>query len=76
MKSVTKLINAVGTKLRGCSWSVAQRVREIARAARSKSPAEPGKDKLLKATSRVVGQAKRFAQDITNGVKRWADVVE
>jgi IS5 family transposase len=81
MKSVTKLTGAVGTKLRDRSRSVAQRVREIARAARSKAPPSREKmkqayDKLLKATGRVVGQAKRFAQDITSGVKRCADVVQ
>jgi transposase, IS5 family len=81
MKRVTKLTGAVGTKLRDRSRSVAQRAREIARAARSKAPPSQEKmkqayDKLLKAAGRVVGQAKRFSQEINDGVKRCTDVVE
>src|SRR5262249_25496035 len=34
-----------------------------------------GYRRLLDATSRVVGQAKRFSREIANGVKRAADVV-
>lgn len=81
MKKVTKLTGGVGTNLRDRSRSVAQRVREIARAARSKAPPnqetiKQAYDKLLKATGHVVGQVKRFARDITSGVKRCTDVVE
>lgn len=81
MKRVSELAGAVGTKLRDRSRSVVQRVREIARAARSKAPPSQEKmklayDKLLKATGRVVGQAKRFSQEITSGVKRCTDVVK
>jgi IS5 family transposase len=81
MKRVTKLTGAVGTKLRDRSRSVAQRVREIARAARSKAPPSQEKmkqayDKLLRTAGRVVGQAKRFSQEISDGVKRCTDVVE
>jgi IS5 family transposase len=54
---------------------------EIARAARAK--AAPSRDRLkaayvslLQATGRVVGQAKRFSQEIGNGVKRRAEVVQ
>jgi len=75
MKSVTAIAGAVGTTLRDRSRSVKLRVLDIARAARSK--AKPGREKLnrafgqlLSSTSRVVGQAKRFAQDIAAGVKR------
>jgi IS5 family transposase len=75
MKKVTAIAGAVGTTLRDRSRSVKRRVLDIARAARSK--AKPGRDKLnraygqlLNSTSRVVGQAKRFAQDIAAGVKR------
>jgi transposase, IS5 family len=32
-------------------------------------------EKLLKATGRVVGQAKRFSQEINNGIKCCTDVV-
>jgi transposase, IS5 family len=56
-------------------------VLEIARAARAK--AAPSRDRLkaayvslLQATGRVVGQAKRFSQEIGNGVKRRAEVVQ
>ena len=81
MKKVVKLTGAVGAKLRDRSRSVNQRVREIARAARSKAPPSQQKmkqayEKLLKATSRVVGQAKRFSREISNGVKHCTDAVK
>jgi IS5 family transposase len=79
MKKVTVIAGAAGTKLRDRSRSVKLRVLDIARAARSK--ARPGREKLnraygqlLSSTSRVVGQAKRFAQDIAAGVKRAGNV--
>ncbi len=79
MKRVTAVAGAVGTKLRNRSRSVKLRVVEIARASRSKS--EQGQQrmkglygKLLEGTSRVVGQARRFAQEIAEGVKRATDV--
>jgi transposase, IS5 family len=69
MKKIAAIAGVVGTKLRDRSRSAKLRVLDIARAARSK--AEPGREKLFRAysqllssTSRVVGQAKRFAQDI------------
>ncbi len=75
MKKITAIAGAVGTTLRDRSRSVKLRVLDIARAARSK--AKPGREKLnraygqlLSSTSRVVGQAKRFAQDVAVGVKR------
>jgi len=81
MQRVTNLTGALGAKLRDRSRSVKQRVWEIARAARSKAP--PGQEKmkraygrLLEATGRVVGQAKRFSQEINNGVKRCTDAVK
>jgi transposase, IS5 family len=74
MKTITAIAGAVGTRLRDRSRSVKLRVVEIARAARSKTA--PGQAKLnraygqlLNSTSRVVGQAQRFAQDIASGVK-------
>jgi IS5 family transposase len=74
MKKITKIAGDVGTKLRDRSRSVKLRVVEIARAARSK--AKPGRERLSRAygqlldsTSRVIGQAKRFAQDIAGGIK-------
>jgi IS5 family transposase len=81
MKKITKIVGEVGTKLRDRSRGVKLRVLDIARAARSK--AKQGQEKLkraygqlLNSTSRVVGQAKRFSQEIAAGVKRSADVVQ
>jgi transposase, IS5 family len=81
MKRVAKLTGAAGSKLRDRSRSVTQRVWEIGRAARRKAAPSQEKikqayDKLLQTTGRVVGQAKRFVQEINSGVKRCADVVE
>jgi IS5 family transposase len=75
MKKITTIAGEVGCKLRDRSRSVKHRVMEIGRAARAKG--EQGKAKLHKAytnllnsTSRVVGQAKRFAREIVDGTKR------
>ena len=81
MRKITKLVGDIGTKLRDRSKGVKQRVFEIARAARGKSPPSQEKMKrgygsLLAATSRVVGQAKRFSQEIGIGVKRCTDLVK
>src|SRR5215510_6315419 len=74
MKKISKITGDVGCKLRDRMRSVRHRVMEIGRAARAKGV--PGKEKLHKAyanllssTSRVVGQAKRFAQEIVDGTK-------
>jgi IS5 family transposase len=74
MKKVVKLAGE-GTRLRDRSRSVKLRVLEIARAARAKVPQGREKlrrcyGKLLDATSRVVGQAKRFSEEIAQGLKR------
>jgi transposase, IS5 family len=81
MKRITRLSGAVGTRLRDRSRSVKRRVWEIARAARGKAPPSQERMKraygqLLTAAGRVVGQAKRFSQEIDNGVKRCADVIQ
>lgn len=81
MKRVTAIAGQVGTKLRDRSRSVKLRVVEIARASRSKSPQTVERmkglyGKLLESTSRVVGQAKRFVQDIAAGVKVSTDVFQ
>ena len=75
MKKITEIAGAVGAKLRDRSRSVKLRVLEIARAARAKG--QPNRERLaqayqrlLQATGRVVGQAKRFAKQIDDGVKR------
>jgi len=80
MKKITKIAGEVGTKLRDRSRSVKLRVLDIARAARAKSPQSRDKlkgayGKLLASTSRVVGQAKRFAKEIAEGVKRASDLM-
>jgi len=74
MKQITKIAGAVGTKLRDRSRGVKFRLLEIGRVARAKGAIDQDKLKrrygqLLDATSRVVGQAKRFSKEITTGVK-------
>lgn len=75
MKKITGIVGEVGAKLRDRSRSVKYRVLEIARAARAKGPQsrvklEKAYGNLLMSTSRVVGQAKRFAREIADGTKR------
>jgi IS5 family transposase len=81
MKKIDTIAAGAGAKLRNRSRSVKLRVLEIARAARSKVPQSQEKlkqayGKLLDATSRVAGQAKRFSQEIATGVKRSADILK
>jgi IS5 family transposase len=75
MKKVGEISGQVGTVLRDRTRSIKLKVLAIARASRNKT--ESGKPKmkrayvsLLEATVRVVGQAKKFSQEITGGVKR------
>jgi IS5 family transposase len=80
MKKITEIAGEVGTKLRDRSRSVKLRVLDIARAARAKGPQSRDKlkgayGKLLSSTSRVVGQAKVFAREIAEGVKRASDLM-
>ena len=75
MKKITKIAGAAGTKLRDRTRSVKLRLLDIGRVARSKGPVRQDRLKqhycrLLDATSRVVGQAKRFSEEIARGVKR------
>jgi len=79
MKRIADIAGDVGAKLRDRSRSVKYRILEIGRAARSKG--DTGKEKLqkayrklLEATSRVVGQAKRFSREVASGVKKSSDV--
>jgi transposase, IS5 family len=81
MKKITKIAGTVGTKLCDRSRSVKFRLLEIGRAARAKGAI--GRDKLkrsygqlLNATSRVVGQAKRFSAEIVEGVKQATGVMK
>jgi transposase, IS5 family len=81
MRKITKIAGAAGEKLRDRSRSVKLRVLDIARAARAKGRQSQEKlkstyGKLLHATSRVVGQAKRFAQEIASGVKRSRNILK
>src|ERR1700726_2475455 len=78
MKKITGIAGAAGTQLRDRRRSVKWRGLEIARAARAKGRQSGEKlaqayRRLLEATGRVVGQAKRFATEIGDGVKRAAD---
>jgi IS5 family transposase len=75
MKKVVQVSGQAGMALRDRTRSIKLKVLAIARASRNKT--ERGKQKLkqayvalLAATSRVVGQAKRFSQEIAGGIKR------
>jgi IS5 family transposase len=81
MKRITKIVGAVGTKLRDRSRGVKLRLLEISRIARAKGPLnherlKEGYRKLLNSTSRVVGQAKRFCNEIAEGVKRARGILK
>jgi IS5 family transposase len=75
MKKVSAVAGQVGTTLRDRSRSIQRKVVAIARASRNKT--ESGKQKLkqaytslMEATGRVVAQAKKFSQEISEGIKR------
>jgi IS5 family transposase len=75
MKKISAVAGAVGTQFRDRTRAVKLRVLAIARASRNKT--ESGKEKLqrsyvklLDATSRMVGQAKKFSREIAERVKR------
>jgi len=75
MKRVSEAAGKVGTQLRDRTRSIKLHVLAIARASRNKT--ENGKTKLkeaylalLQAASRVVGQAKKFSQQIAQGIQR------
>jgi IS5 family transposase len=75
MKKIANIAGAAGTKLRDRTRSVKLRLLEIGRVARSKGPVRQDRltqhyRRLLETTSRVVGQAKRFSEEIAQGVKR------
>jgi IS5 family transposase len=81
MGKIGTIAGAAGAKLRDRSRSVKWRLLEIARIARAKGPINHEKLKqryrrLLDATSRVVGQAKRFSREIAEGVKRSGQVLK
>ncbi len=81
MQRIAKLAGRAGTKLRDRTRTVRYRVMEIARASRSR--VAQGQErmkscyrKLLYHTARVLGQAKRFAQEVASGVKRARGLIE
>jgi IS5 family transposase len=81
MRKITKIAGEAGAKLCDRSRSVKLRVLDIARAARAKGNPhkqrlERAYGKLLNSTSRVVGQAKRFSEEIAEGVKRSTDILK
>jgi IS5 family transposase len=81
MRKITQIAGAAGTKLRDRSRSVKLRLLEIGRVARAKGPLNQEKLKqryarLLETTSRVVGQAKRFSEEIGRRVKRAKSFLE
>jgi transposase, IS5 family len=78
MKKATVAAGEAGAKFRDRSRSVKRRILEIAYAARNKS--EKGQEKmkaayrkLLEATSRVVGQAKKFSRAVEGKAKQQLD---
>ena len=81
MKRITKLAGAAGAKLRDRARSTRRCLIQIGRASRSR--AAQGQDRmrqcyrrLMAITGRVVGQAKRFAGEITQGIKHGAGRVQ
>lgn len=81
MRKITEIAGAVGAKLRDRGRSVKLRVLEIARIARAKGPLnherlKQGYRRLLSSTSRVAGQAKRFCEEISKGVKRSRNILK
>jgi transposase, IS5 family len=81
MKQIAQLAGAAGTKLRDRTRSVRYRLIEIGRASRSRGAQGQEKlkqtyHKLLCATARVLGQARRFAHEVAAGIKRGASPLD
>src|SRR5712691_5799523 len=81
MKRIGKIAGETGAKLCDRGRSVKLRVLDIARAARSRAKQSRERlnrsyGQLLNATSRVVGQAKRFSKEIAGGTKRARHVMK
>lgn len=75
MKRVSAVAGQVGTQLRDRTRSIKRNILAIARASRNRTQSGQKKLKqayvaLLQATSRVVGQARKFSQEIAQGIKR------
>lgn len=81
MQAINKVVGDMGEKVRDRGRSVGHRLIEIGRASRGRGPQvakklEQGYRKLLTSTGQVVAQAKRFSQQIVQGVKRSSDVLQ
>jgi IS5 family transposase len=81
MKRIAKIAGRAGTTLRDRTRTVGYRVMEIARASRSRVPQGQQRlkscyRKLLYHTARVVGQAKRFAEEVATGRKHARGLLE
>jgi len=81
MQRITQIAGRAGTRLRDRTRAVGYQVRQIARSSRSR--VAQGQErlrtsyrKLLHHTARVVGQAKRFAEEVTSGRKHARGVLE
>jgi IS5 family transposase len=81
MQRIAKIAGRAGTKLRDRTRAVGYQVRQIARASRSR--VAQGQDRLkayyrtlLYHTARVVGQAKRFADEVATGRKHACGLLE
>jgi hypothetical protein len=77
MRKITKIVGAAETKLRDRSPSVTLRLLEIGRVARARAAINQDKlqqryRRLLNATSRVVGQAKRFSAEYKGSLHAYA----
>lgn len=75
MKRITAVAGRAGTRLRDRTRAVGYQVRQIARSSRSRvaqgqERLQVSYRKLLYHTARVVGQAKRFAEEVASGRKR------
>jgi IS5 family transposase len=81
MKRVTQIAGEAGTSLHDRTRSVQHRLIEIGRATRAKGIGAMEKvntayRKLVEATGRVVGQAKKFSAEIAQGVKRAPEFLQ
>lgn len=82
MKRIAEIAGRAGTRLRDRTRAVGYQVRQIARTSRSRVPQrgqerlKSGYRKLLYHSARVVGQAKRFAEDVAAGRKHARELVQ
>jgi IS5 family transposase len=77
MQQIQAEVGAAGTAVRNRLRSIAHRLIEIGRASRGRGVAalarqREGYQKLMAVTQRVLGQAKRVAREVRQGIKRAA----